>query len=164
MLNHCGVITRVASHHCVRVGDLLEYIIIEKLEMTSYEFYNKKTQINKFGSFTENLISIIENLTSRNDLRYLTLRKWENAFKNKRGTVNQFLKWSPKCLTDFRNNKLEIYEPLIWSIKCLKICSKHKIELSSICPMCKKDPLFFHKESKTWILSALRTMVRRNKF
>ncbi|MED4696654.1 TniQ family protein [Peribacillus frigoritolerans] len=138
-------ILRLASHHCVRVGDLLEYIIIEKLEMTSYEFYSKKTQINKFGSFTENLISIVENLTSRNDLRYLTLRKWENAFKNKNGTVNQFLKWCPKCLTDFRNNKLEIYEPLIWSIKCLKICSKHKIELSSICPICKRTPYSFTK-------------------
>ncbi|MDF2000225.1 TniQ family protein [Peribacillus frigoritolerans] len=141
-------ISRVASHHCVRVGDLLEYIIIEKLEMTISEFYNKKNQINKFGSFTENLISIIENLTSRNDLRYLTLRKWENALKNKRSIVNLFLKWCPKCLTDFRNNKLEIYEPLIWSIKCLKICSKHKVELSSICPICKKSHYSFTKRAR----------------
>ncbi|WP_299095589.1 TniQ family protein [uncultured Metabacillus sp.] len=136
-------IGRLAIGHTVRVGDLLKYEIVEKLGITEYEFYSNRSQINKFGPFTENLVSVLEELTKRTDLGYLTLRKWKNAFPNRNGIFHQHLKWCTKCLMELRDNNQDIYEPLIWTIYCINMCPKHKIELSSVCPHCCKSPKSF---------------------
>jgi transcriptional regulator with XRE-family HTH domain len=141
-------IARLASNHYLRVGDLLKHIILVKLDMTHYLFDSNRSRINKFGQFTDKLISVLEELTSRTDLKYLTLKKWESVFINCNITFNPHLRWCPRCLTYCRDNNMEIYEPLIWSISCIKICPKHKIELSTVCHHCNKYPRTFTSKAK----------------
>ncbi|SMQ80263.1 TniQ protein [Bacillus sp. OV166] len=140
-------LARLALHHCITTGDLVKYIICNEMNIESNVLFENTSFIKKFGEKTDNLISALENLTSRKDLKLLTLSKWESAFVNHNGTFHEFSRWCPNCYEELKLNNNEIYEPLIWSLKCIKICPKHKMPLSSICPHCEKAPYSFSGKS-----------------
>lgn len=141
-------IARLASNHCVRTGDLIKYVISKEMNIDTNYFFYSSSFINKFGNDTDNLIFALEKLTSREDLKLLTISKWQSAFVNPNGTFHKTPRWCPLCFEDLRKSNEEIYEPLIWSLKCIQICPRHSISLSSVCHHCEKVPYSFSSNSR----------------
>lgn len=98
--------------------------------------------INGNSSTSLEYVSALEDLTTRNDLIYLTMNSWSGLFSN--NVIGEFRKWCPSCLEEAKNKRNEIYEPLIWYIKDIMLCDKHQVNLEDSCPTCGRNLSFLH--------------------
>ncbi len=91
--------------------------------------------MNGCSSSAETWVAALEQLTTRDDLRRLTLLPFAHLFSDKE-TINTIRRWCPSCLDEWLNKKLTLYEPLLWCIKSVDICPLHHEELMFKCPHC----------------------------
>lgn len=106
-----------------------------KNEKTLEILGSKSHSINSISEWADEIAGIMEELTSRQDLRSLSLLFWDEVLPA-RGLLSKIKRWCPYCYEEMLVSNTPIYEPLIWCINQIKICDVHKIELVNICPFC----------------------------
>ncbi|WP_299095427.1 TniQ family protein [uncultured Metabacillus sp.] len=147
-------INRLANRHTVLVGTIVKKILTQELDKTYLKniaikggdgFYKSSNAINGVGQMANDFVSVMERLTTRNDLENTTLLSLAEVFPT-RGLSRNKKAWCPDCLEEMKLQG-EIYEPLIWSIQAVKVCPRHKVNLIEQCPFCKTNPYFLDRSS-----------------
>ncbi|MGL5796353.1 MAG: TniQ family protein, partial [Waterburya sp.] len=141
-------LTRLAQEHCVTpktliMGEIAPVIMGEKYlpetltKNVSFLFGNSdaKPAINGMREMTRSLVDALEQLTLRQDLRYLSCLTWKGVIKE-RGLFRQNKAWCPQCFEQWRQESQTIYEPLLWSFKDVNYCLQHNCQLCDRCPNC----------------------------
>ena len=136
---------RLAGEHCVSLQKLvtqeISSLIIDRQRernLTSRSissiFGNSdaKPAINGMRDKTRSLIDALEQLTPRQDLRYLSCLTYQGVIKD-RSLFRSSKAWCPQC---FQQQKQVVYEPLLWSFKDVNYCLQHNCQLSDLCPHC----------------------------
>jgi DNA-binding XRE family transcriptional regulator len=134
-------IARLAEAHCLTPKLLLEKEInspnIQSSEKKSlFGLRQYSGEINGRGETASKLVDLLEKVTLRKNLRFLTLLSWSEIFPRKK-LIKGSRRWCPFCYQDFVNQNKPLYEPLIWSINVVETCSIHKTTFTSICNYCK---------------------------
>lgn len=101
-------------------------------------FYKKTQRLNGMGVTAIEFVTILQELTGRNDLNKLTLLSLKEIIPQV-GLLKQYRSWCPHCLEDMRVAEDTIYEPLIWILQSVTVCPLHKTKLLSFCPRCNKQ-------------------------
>jgi hypothetical protein len=65
-----------------------------------------------------NLVEMLEGLTLRNDLRFLTLLFWADVLP-KRGLLRRTRARCPACAQQWRTKGQTVYEPLLWTLQAV---------------------------------------------
>jgi hypothetical protein len=94
-----------------------------------------KPTINGMREMTGKLVAVLEELTMRQDLRFLTLLSWKGMIYDK-GLFRNYRAWCPCCWEEGKQENKTIYEPLLWSFKDVEVCLIHKQRLIQECPHC----------------------------
>jgi hypothetical protein len=138
-----GYVARLAEAHCVLARSLVVYEIVPLFgrpylmdEQGSYIhsfFRTHASAVNGTQSLAEEWVRIIEELTCRKDIRFMTMLPWADVLPWK-GLLKRKRHWCPMCYEHWLENGDVIYEPLLWSIEIVKVCPIHKQTLESVCP------------------------------
>lgn len=141
-------LTRLAREHCVTpkklimgeiapviLGDIYYPEIRSKNVSTLFGNSDAKPAINGMREMTRSLVDVLEQLTLRQDLRYLSCLTWKEVIKE-RGLFRQYKAWCPQCFEQWRQENKPIYEPLLWSFKGVNHCPQHHCRLIDRCPHC----------------------------
>ncbi len=94
-----------------------------------------KPTINGMREMTAKLVTVLEELTMRQDLRFLTLLSWKGMIYDK-GLFRNYRAWCPCCWEEWKQENKTIYEPLLWSFNDVEFCLIHKQRLIQECPHC----------------------------
>lgn len=137
-------LNRLARHHHVLPQHFMAEMIVPSL-CRSYsrfqiaDFCRKEAMgVNGNGSLAQEWVSILENLTGRVDLRFLTLRWWVGDL-SPRKLLRDKPAWCPVCYAEWREAARPAYEPLLWECHPVTVCLKHHRKLESHCPSCQKQ-------------------------
>jgi transcriptional regulator with XRE-family HTH domain len=140
-----GYITRLAEAHCVSTGILYAKEIapvvgkgnIFTFRLTGTAGYPTHA-INGLGVTAADFVRALEQLTTRHDLRYLTLLPWKAVLPpgalGRRGRA-----WCPACLGHWQATRQTVYEPLLWRIHHVTVCPIHQQRLCHVCPHCQRQ-------------------------
>lgn len=136
---------RMAYAHNILTGTLItkllapamnkEYLIQSAITDGS-RFYESSAAINGLRQEAVDWVAVLEEMTSRRDLRFLTMLSWQDIFPV-RNLVKERRTWCQSCLSAQPNGKK--YEPLIWNLQIVEKCPIHDVELESTCPICGQD-------------------------
>ena len=164
-------LTRLAQEHCVTpqklmmgeiapliMGDNYHSEMLSKNVSTIFGNSDAKPAINGMRDMTRSLVDALENLTLRQDLKFLSCLTWKGIIKE-RGLFRQNKAWCPQCFEEWRIEKKPIYEPLLWSFKDVNFCPKHHCQLCDRCPHCDSSlkaiantsQLGFCSRCKNWL-------------
>jgi hypothetical protein len=132
---------RLAQEHCVTpqklimgeiapimIGDRYEAETIANNVSSLFGNSDAKPAINGMRDMTRSLVDALENLTLRQDLRFLSCLTWKDIISD-RGLFRQDKAWCPLCFEAMRQEKKPIYEPLLWSFREVSFCPEHQYEL-----------------------------------
>ncbi len=141
---------RIASAHCVSTGTLIAKEIapiINKPYVTgnspaplvtvSTTFLSASRAINGFGVTATDWISAIQNLTSKQELCFLTMLPWKGLIAKSK-LLREVRAWCPCCYQEWYETERPIYDPLLWSLHPVTACLKHKRFLRHHCNHCNK--------------------------
>ena len=141
-------VTRLAQEHCVTpkklimgeiapniMGDKYHPEMLAKNVSTLFGNSDAKPAINGMREMTRSLVEALEQLTLRQDLKFLSCVTWKGIIKE-RGLFRQNKAWCPQCFEQWQTAKKPIYEPLLWSFKDVNFCSQHHCQLCDRCPHC----------------------------
>lgn len=153
---------RLAQHHHLRPWQLYTYELVPLIENEEYllsidtnktsikqTFLSTKTTpsnlsvINGRKYITMAIVSALEKLTGRDDLRCLTLVTWFYLFNSYHCPLKQVYAWCPHCYQIWKEQEETIYIPLLWLLKDVIFCPLHHIRLENICPFCHQKMLNF---------------------
>ena len=148
-------LNRLAQEHCLTsqkliMGEIAPLIVTSEYKSellrksVSYLLGNSdaKPAINGMREMTDQLVTVLEQLTMRPNLRFLTLLSWKGMI-SERGLFRNYRAWCPCCLEEWKQEKRTIYEPLLWSFKDVEFCLRHEQRLIDQCPHCKSRlPVF----------------------
>jgi TniQ len=144
-------ITRLAQAHCMTPQSLVRKIILPELGRChdtlnyGYRFNNfrfeNSSPLNGISPISAKWVEVLQNLTSRQDLRFLTLLTWRNVLAVDR-LLCKHKRWCLLCLEEWKQRQQPIYEPLIWALNGIDICLWHQRLLTAECPQClKRQPI-----------------------
>ena len=130
-------LTRLANAHCVPLNKLaeLEFApLLNRLGPTTRAKFNSSAKsLNGVSDWTAMTISVLEKLTHREGLRYLTLYPWRKVLVREK-LLRPHLAWCPSCYTEWRQAGQTLYNPLYWHLEMVKICAYHQQALCCRCP------------------------------
>ncbi len=148
---------RLAQHHHLRPWQLYTKELVPLIEDEEYllSIDTNKTSIRQTFLSTKNtpsnlsvvnglkymtrvIVSALEKLTKREDLRCLTLVSWFHIFHSYHCPLKQFYAWCPHCYQVWKEQEKVIYFPLLWLFKDVIFCPLHHIRLETICPYCRQ--------------------------
>jgi hypothetical protein len=89
--------------------------------------------LNGTQTWASDWVHVLQTLTQRADLRFLTMLTWFNVLATE-GLLRRAQAWCPACLTEWRRNGQLVYEPLLWALGVVTVCPYHCRHLSSHCP------------------------------
>lgn len=135
-------IARLADAHCVFSGRLMEKVVVPLTP--GYSLQQDQHYLFKRGGERSNLLNAtepralyavqsLETLTSRNDLRHLTLLILADVLFI-RNLIRLEKAWCPVCYHEWRTQEQVIYDPLLWVLREIKVCVLHKQRLQTHCP------------------------------
>jgi len=148
-----GYVARLAQEHRLSVAMLFGY---ELAPLVGKEYLRRASQRSKYkcgifgsaflsnaramngcGLIATDWIGVLQKLTLRSDLRFLSMLMWAAVISH-----NQLLKparaWCSLCYEGWRAEEQEIYEPLLWAVGVVTACPTHRVPLKTICPHCGK--------------------------
>ncbi|MBE8966384.1 TniQ family protein [Nostocales cyanobacterium LEGE 12452] len=82
------------------------------------------------------VVAIVEKLTARRDLSFLTLLQWHSWRLNFNHIFHTEQRWCSGCYQDWREAGLPIYHPLLWTIEAVSVCPVHQRYLQLRCLYC----------------------------
>jgi hypothetical protein len=140
-----GYITRLAEAHGVSTGILYAKEIaplVGKGNIFTFRLAGTAGYpthaINGLGVTAADFVRALESLTTRHDLRYLTLLPWQ-AVLPPSALGRRVRAWCPACLGDWRATGQTVYEPLLWRIHRVTVCPRHQQPLCQVCPHCQRQ-------------------------
>jgi hypothetical protein len=141
-------LNRLAQEHCLTsqklvMGEIAPLILKDedKSELLSKNLSHllgnsdAKPAINGMREMTGKLVTVLEELTMRQDLRFLTLLSWKGIIYDQ-GLFRNYRAWCPCCWEEWKQKKNTLYEPLLWSFRDVEVCLIHKQRLLEGCPHC----------------------------
>ncbi|MBD2461658.1 TniQ family protein [Oscillatoria sp. FACHB-1407] len=143
-----GYVARLSETHYVETGMLI-LTQIGPLMKEGYTFDGRAGGIDKLygrytrafngaSNWTSALISALEHLTLRHDLKFLSVLPWVEVIPL-RYLLRPSRAWCPVCYQEWKDAGKQIYEPLLWFFDAIKICSNHHYPLCTKCPYCQKE-------------------------
>ena len=137
-----GYIARLAEAHCVSAGLLYGKEIkalvgkgnIFTFRVTEHRGYSTHT-INGHGSPAADFVRVLEMLTGRRDLRFLTVLTWAQVLPGY-SLMRRSRAWCDLCFQERLQAKQPVYEPLLWTMRAVKVCPNHRRRLCDVCPHC----------------------------
>lgn len=138
-------ISRLATAHSVLLRTLVTDEILPHLNRTHlyqegqpvYDhlttFWKRSAMLNGTCSTAASWVNTIEQLTQRNDLRFLTMLTFANVL-SWRNLVRPTQAWCPLCYEEWSRSGQEIYQPLIWQLSVIYDCPQHNVPLHLQCP------------------------------
>ncbi len=134
-----GYVERLAGAHAVSAGSLIGRELFARLGgikpinvgLVSYA-------INGVGGGAKRWAQALETVTSRPDLRYLTLLPFERLFP-KPFIFRPVRAWCPPCYQLMAAQGGPVYEPLLWCLKLVEVCPRHHRFLTDKCPHCLRS-------------------------
>src|SRR6266567_2658548 len=139
-------IARLAEEHCVTLKDLMTRVIFpsQDQDFTKPEHYRHLTtfwgqncsSLNGSSSIAEHWVAVMQNLTSCDSLRFLTMLTWSEVTPIRK-LVRQRKAWCPTCYDDWRQAHQVLYDPLLWALQSVQMCPRHRRQLVTVCPRCR---------------------------
>ncbi|MCC8438564.1 TniQ family protein [Brevibacillus sp. M2.1A] len=134
-------VSRLSTAHCVTTGVFFTKIIFPYLSKESFPrdgfTPQRSCTFNNFHQSSKELVSALTDLTTIDNLSYLTLIDFSCFLSNYEVRFKKY--WCPCCFQEARDNNLPIYEQLLWVFNVVEICPKHSCKLICSCPACKTD-------------------------
>lgn len=93
--------------------------------------------MNGLGVIASDWVDILQSLTLRTDLRFMTMLTWEEVMPQNR-LLRTNRAWCPTCYEDWQTKGEVIYEPLLWAISVANICPLHHRALRTVCNHCNE--------------------------
>ncbi|GAC1437232.1 MAG: TniQ family protein [Chloroflexota bacterium] len=140
-----GYVARLAAAHGVLVRRLVEGEILPLLgrsyllsaegmgRSSSFWQQSETRALNGTGTLARDLVQVLETLTLREDLRWLTLRPWAEVLPVK-GLLRRQRAWCPACYQEWQQTGAVTYEPLLWTLAPVTCCLRHQRRLQHTCP------------------------------
>lgn len=94
--------------------------------------------INGRGRAARTWVEVLEKLTLRRGLRFLTMLTWQNVLTAK-SLLRTVRAWCPRCLEEQRESGEIVYEQLLWTLNTVDACFHHRTRLETTCPRCGKQ-------------------------
>jgi transcriptional regulator with XRE-family HTH domain len=149
-----GYISRLAEAHSVSASTLFGFVVAPlvnkpymlnissgyKSGILSGHIRNLIKTINGIGDTARIHINVLETLTLRHDLVFLTLQPWSEVI-SERHLCRSLRIWCPECFDEQKNSGKVVYEQLLWTLKAVEVCPLHLRLLESRCPKCKCESL-----------------------
>ncbi len=131
--------------------------------------WSTSASVNGNGSLAREWASILEGLTKRSDLHFLTLHWWVGDLPPHK-LLREKPAWCPACYAEWKDKGIPIYEPLLWIFPTVTICMKHLCKLEEYCPGCERRQSFIRVQTaldqctrcKTWLGSPTPALVSLN--
>lgn len=106
-------------------------------------FAQSANTVNGLSLYAKLFSSVLNKLTARPDLSYLTMLPWQHLLPR----IGQSLlakrpRWCPRCLLEQHLRGEETTIPLAWSIDIVDTCTIHRQLLQDKCPTCGKHQSF----------------------
>jgi hypothetical protein len=89
--------------------------------------------LNGVARGTQNWVQVLEHLTGRGDLRFLTLLTFANVLPP-RNLLRRLRAWCSLCYQKWYEADLIIYDPLLWNLESVTVCGYHHLTLRHCCP------------------------------
>lgn len=144
-----GYINRLGWTHHVPPRALVAQEIVPRLDEGSrlavpVAMFGTKSamSLNGAGVATKPWTLVLNHLTSRDDLPFLTLPFWVGDL-SPRWQLRETPAWCPSCISDWRTNGQPLYQPLHWMMRIVTFCPRHQTPLIDQCPRCQKRQLVF---------------------
>lgn len=106
-----------------------------KCRIFASAFRPQARAINGLGNGAAEWVRVLQTLTLRDDLRFLTMLPLKTIVPH-----SQLLRlnraWCPACYEQWRAGGETVYEPLIWAIKAVTVCHHHSCRLRVECQHC----------------------------
>lgn len=95
------------------------------------------------------VVHLLETLTSRQDLTYLTLLPWKNWRFSFNHIFHTEQRWCAGCYQDWRDTNTPIYQPLLWALKPVTVCPYHQhyLQIHCLCYPHTQPFLQLHKSN-----------------
>jgi transcriptional regulator with XRE-family HTH domain len=103
--------------------------------------------MNGMTSYTERYTQVLQDLTSRRDLRSLTLINLAQVVSNT-SMLRDFQAWCPHCYTEQKEQGQEVYDHLLWSIDAVTVCAVHSTPLATYCLSCGQEQRVIRQNSR----------------
>jgi transcriptional regulator with XRE-family HTH domain len=135
--------SRLAQAHCLSPGALTQYELMPRGAGARNMFSCKirarthTSGINGKDSVAANFVSVLGKLTSRRDLKYLTMIPWKSLLPSK-FLMRNVAAWCPDCLMGWEQSGKPVYVPLLWTLEVVKFCPYHRRAARLTCPHCKR--------------------------
>ena len=113
----------------VIIGSKYHMEMLSKSVSTLFGNSDAKPAINGMRNMTRSLVETLEQLTLRQDLRYLSCLAYKEVIKEQ-GLFRQHKTWCTQCFEAMQQENKPIYEPLLWSFKDVNYCVEHNCQLS----------------------------------
>lgn len=140
-------LNRLAWRHCVPPQHLVVQEIVPHLshgysrQQIGVFSWSTSMSVNGNGSLAQEWASILEGLTKRSDLHFLTLKFWVGDLPPHK-LLREKPAWCPACYAEWKDQRMPIYEPLLWIFQAVTICTKHLCKLEENCPGCQRRQSF----------------------
>lgn len=151
-----GYIQRLAFRHNVTTGTLMAKTIIpamdnRKLNDTIYRggsrIYERAYSFNGQSQSALRFVKILERLTLREGLIYLTLLPWADVLPCKT-LFRKTRAWCSMCYEKWLKEGNAVYEPLIWTLTTVNVCPEHYQPLVSECRHCHQTMSIHNRTSR----------------
>ena len=148
-----GYIARLAKEHCVSVHSLFSRELgsaannsnLFGAESKSIDRSAYGTLLNGRCRTARDWVEVLEGVTLRREIRFLTMLTWQNVLTDK-GLTRAFHAWCPRCLEEQNGSEGSVYEHLLWALDTVKVCPYHKRRLETVCPHCRRQvPTLAHR-------------------
>ncbi len=133
-----GYVTRLAQAHAVSAGSLVARELSGSLKARNIHMGLVSYAINGVGVRAKQWVQVLETMTLRSDLRFLTLLPFEHLFP-KPYLFRRVRAWCPACYERMDSQGGPIYEPLLWCLKLVEVCPRHRQPLTTTCPRCLRS-------------------------
>lgn len=146
-----GYVARIADAHQLSVSLLFGYELaphadkeyLRRAELRAKypcrifasAFRPQARAMNGLGIGASEWTHILQNLTLRNDLQYLTMLPWKGILSGEQ-LLRPMRAWCSACYRDWYAEDKTIYEPLLWAIKTVILCPCHNLPLRTNCNNC----------------------------
>lgn len=160
-----GYVARLAEAHSISVEVLCSRVLmptINKSHRTGYgpkrlttSVRNKITVVNNMGIMTADWVKVLQSLTTREDLRFLTFLTWANVLSSW-SLIRSVRAWCPYCYEYWRVKGEVIYEPLLWAVRVVTICPIHQCRLRLQCNACDRPSALVEPRARPGYCSQCR--------
>lgn len=137
-------VARLAEQHSVRPRQLIASEVLPLLgrphlaaapfpSLLEAFWRNDSHACNGMRALARDLVGVLETLTGRRDLRFLTLLPWAEVLGQPQ-LQHRTRAFCPTCFEEQRQRGQVVYEPLLWTLRPIVACPRHRRRLRFACP------------------------------